>query len=318
MSERLKKSVIQTLAYFSLFRQPLTKEELFFWRWDSPEKISQRDFFTFLAQGRTAGWWSENTGFYCLPGREADVACRQERVKINETKMATACQAIKKIFWVPFVRAVFVCNTVAQGTATADSDIDVLVVTRRGRIFFTRALVTLVASLGGVRRHHRKITDRLCLSFYIADDSLNLEKVALSSPDIYLSYWLRQLVPIYDPEDLGKSLRAANQFLAQFFLPQVSPELHPDWRLTLGRFGGRVKTFLEWLWGGSYGDLLEKQTREIQKTHMKLRAVYRGTDQPTSVVVTDSMLKFHEQDRRQQFKDQWQKILNDYGYEGTG
>ena len=43
----------------------------------------------------------------------------------------------------------------------------------------------------------------MCLSFYATDSNLNLEKLQMSNySDIYLVYWILQLIPIYDPDNL--------------------------------------------------------------------------------------------------------------------
>ena len=67
-----------------------------------------------------------------LPGREVTVEKRRERLLISELKMKLACRAAKKIRAVPFVKAIFVCNSVGTEQAKAKGDIDFLLSPRPG------------------------------------------------------------------------------------------------------------------------------------------------------------------------------------------
>ena len=44
--------------------------------------------------------------------------------------MKIANRAVEKIRWVPFLRAIFVCNTLAGPGLKEESDIDVFIITR--------------------------------------------------------------------------------------------------------------------------------------------------------------------------------------------
>ena len=161
----------------------------------------------------------------------------------------------------------------------------------------------------------RKIKNRICLSFYVADDSLNLEKVAiendssaeaLAKVDIYLMYWLAQLIPFYDPENLLSSLQKANNWVSKF-LPNAFQPYNLIVKFKVGEhgFGYKLKNFFEKVWQGGYGDMIESQAKGAQQAKMKMNYMSVQNANDTRVVINDKMLKFHESDRREEYKRAW-------------
>ena len=305
MDERIRQSALRTLAYFDIFDYPLTKEELGRYLYS----INYTDFLLHLEQLEHLQQIQHHCGFYFLPGREDTIAARQDKVKIVEQKMKIAVRGIKKIRWAPFVHAIFVCNTVAGAVVEENSDIDVFIVTRAGRIWLARALATLTLSFFRLRRTKRKIKNRICLSFYVTDDNLNLEKIAIED-DIYLKYWLAQLIPVYDPDNLLAEIQRANVWASKS-LPNAFVQFTPisRWQVKDGRLSVKIKRVLEKIWSGNYGNLMEAQARGMQKARMVLNYMSVQNAPDTRVVVNDKMLKFHESDRREEYRKKWEEVV---------
>lgn len=306
MEDNLKQSILQTLAYFDIFDHPLTQDELFRYLYigNTNFKLDYVDFTKQLQNG-LSGIVEQDQGFYFLPGRKDIVQVRQSRVKLVEEKMKIAAKGIKKITQVPFVRAVFVCNTLGYGVVDEDSDIDVFIIVRQGRLFIARALATLYLSLFGLRRTKKKIKNKICLSFYVADNNLNLEKTAIDN-DIYLVYWLNNLIPVYDPDNLHQKILQANNWASKYLangLQNFSSSYH--WSVNNYKISQTIKNFFEKAWGLMYGDLIESQAKAMQLVKMKMNFISVQNENDTRVIVNDEMLKFHENDRRQEYRDKW-------------
>lgn len=306
MEENLKKSILQTLAYFDIFDHPLTKEELFRYLYKSnlDLKIDYVDFIEQL-KNNLQGMVEEKYGFYFLSGRVEIVNVRQSKVKLIEEKMKIAVQGIKKIARVPFVKAVFVCNTLGYGVVDEDSDIDVFIIVRQGRLFIARALVTMYLGLTRIRRTKKKIKNKICLSFYTADNNLDLENISVEN-DIYLVYWLGVLIPVYDSNNLHQKIIQSNSWVNKYLvngLQNFSSSYH--WRINNTKFTQLIKNFFEKIWSNSYGDMIESQAKGMQLAKMKMNFSSIQNEDNTRVVVSDEMLKFHENDRRQEYRDKW-------------
>jgi len=312
-----EKSVLATLAYFDLFSQPLTREELFRYlrTTDNPDlRITYGEFVVELDRIMSLPGvvpLGTETGFYFLQGREEIVDERQRKVKIVEQKLKIAKRAIKKISWVPFLRAIFICNTVAGWTADEESDIDFFIIAKKGRIWLVRLLANFILRLFGLRTYGEKIKNRICLSFFVSDDNLNLESIALER-DVYLMYWLAQLVSVYDPSGLHKSMLGANKWVGKF-LQNFSCIMYHISCNNCDRVIGRVvKRIFEKMWGGGYGDLIETQAKGIQLSKLKKRFSEIGTEQNKNVIISDSMLKLHENDRREEYRERWKERCKNF------
>ena len=194
-------SIIKTLAYFDIFNTPLTREELFHWLWE--EKTD--DYVGFarrLDDLEKQKKINKKSGYYFLPNRTKIINIRQRAVPLIEEKMQIAAAGAKKIRFIPFVETVFVCNTVAGGGVKKESDIDVFIIIKNGRLWLTRFLTTIILSIFNLRRNKKHIANKICLSFYATNDGLDLSKIKIADPDIYLIYWLENLIPVYDPNNV--------------------------------------------------------------------------------------------------------------------
>ena len=122
----IKQSILKTLHYFDITKFPLTKEEIFSWLWQCPN-VSREQLeweLQILNEEKKIG---EKYGYYFLYGGEDAVEWRRERLLSSEDKMKIALKAAKKINFIPFLRAIFVCNTVGSEQSTENSDIDFLI-----------------------------------------------------------------------------------------------------------------------------------------------------------------------------------------------
>ena len=64
--------------------------------------------------------------------------------------------------------------------------------------------------------------------------------------------------------------------------------------------------------GGSLGNTLEKWSKKIQQAKMKRNPQNVHAHNNTHVVISDAMLKFHENDRRAYYKEEWKKRCEMY------
>ena len=148
-----------------------------------------------------------------------------------------------------------------------------------------------------LRRHGRKITDRLCLSFYVSENDLNFSKIKIIDNDIYLVYWIANLFSLYDRGIYDKFL-AQNEWIKNQ-LPNYLPKTGSFWRKIddhkLSQLSFKI---WEYFLGGSLGDQLEKRLKKIQLFKMSQNNRSLAKENDSRVIISDTMLKFHENDRR--------------------
>ncbi len=302
----LEQSLVSTLAFFDAFDRPLSREELFRLLWG----ISQIPYPAFLLQ--LAALDSTKIeyidGLYCLPGRSCIVRKHQLRVRLIEEKTAIARRAIKKMRWIPFVRAVFLCNTVALGCPKDTSDVDVFIVVKDERLWLTRLLVTLTMSLFRLRRTKQSVADRVCLSFYATERALDLGKIRLYPDDIYLAYWLAHLVALFDPNNVLKIIAERNawtrEYLSHAALDKQLTEQRSVGNPALARLFRRTG---ERILSGGIGRGLETLAKRLQQFKMQHNTASLQNEPDTRVIISDDMLKFHENDRRGYYRERWRE-----------
>lgn len=306
--DNLQKAIVMTVAYFDIFDYPLTAVEIHKWLYQQLANLS--DILEILASGKLDNIISQKNGFYFLKSRENIIQTRLDRYSIAEPKFKIVLKTVWWLRWLAFVKMIAVCNNLGFSNALAESDIDFFIITKKSRLWWTRLVITLFTDLLGVRRHGGKITNRICLSFYITDNHLNLVDITLKPNDIYLTYWLATLAPIYNRSGTYQKFLEANGWLKSYLPNFYSTILNNRQSIKDNTWIKFSKSFDELVLGRFLGDWLEKLAKVIQLKKMR-KNVGSVTDQPnTNVVISDSMLKFHETDQRQEFQQLWQAKIS--------
>jgi hypothetical protein len=307
----LEKAVLKTLAFFDIFDYPLTIVEIHKWLY-AKKGFGLLDIITALEGGSLSNFIEYQDGFYFLKGRAQIIEIRLDRYQIADEKFKIARRVTKFLRWVAFIKLIAVCNTVGYNNASAGSDIDFFIIVRRGRVWWSRLLITSLVTLLRVRRHEKKVKDRICLSFYVADDHLDLAEIAILPLDIYLIYWFATLAPIYDLETNKNFFQANNWLFGQlpnFYIPQLASrrQVFDD---ALTSFSKKIDYLVL---GRGFGDWLEHLAEIAQFKRLK-RYLGDSINQPDhNVVVSSQMLKFHKIDRRQHYLELWQRSLKNLG-----
>ena len=170
--------------------------------------------------------------------------------------------------FVPGVRMVAVCNSLALGEVRPESDIDLFIVARAGWLFRVRFLSVLLMQILGVRRYGKKIAGRFCLSFYVDERALDLSWVDM--PGDYMERWLSSLRPIVDDG--------------------VSVEFGKVNGVSLDLSRAKWKP-VRWLWFPFEGFFRWWQFRRHAKNLLRLPVDH-------GVVVSDKILKFYQGDKK--------------------
>lgn len=309
----LAAALIKTLAWFSLTSYPLTSFEC--WRYLFTDgaplpKVSPGGVASALERLSAAGVVRGQDGFWWLASAATSVEHRLAQSRIAIAKRRRALGGARLLSFVPFIQFVGLGNTLALGAARPGSDIDVLIITRRGRLFLGRLLATLAIHLCGWRRHGARIADRICLSFYLAETQLGLAPLAYAD-DAYLTFWLASLVPLLGG-GVYASLAAANAWVTKTLPNWRGRALTPDAAqacqpVAMGR--SRLGVGLERIVEVAAGGWGEAAARAFQLKLIKRHRRSRLGDGSKAVVVTGEVLKFHESDRRPELTLEFRRRL---------
>ena len=198
-------SIIRTLAFYDAVGSiPLTKIELYKYLIKNGHTRFELSFGNFI-NALDSEWEflspyiTKKRGFYFLKKNSAAYAKRVGEGKTGVKKWRIAVSMARLISFLPFVRMIGVTGSLALNSTTKNSDIDILIVVKRGHIWTTRVLVSMLTQVLGKRRYGKFIRDRICLNHYISDNESVLRPNHLFSEHICSTF-----VPVwketsYDP-----------------------------------------------------------------------------------------------------------------------
>lgn len=294
----LERSILQTIAYFDVFDYPLTLSELRRYLW----KLPAPDDAELIATVEALPMVQWQDALISLRGNIALTDTRAERYLETERKWRRRWWFLRWLSILPGVEALFVVNSMAHHNAQADSDIDLLIITKPKKIWSTRFVTTVTAQLLGLRPRPGKTRDQLCLSFYITADALDLSGLLLEPNDRHQAYWLSQWYPVYDPKDYLTKVWQANTWLQQL-LPNAEPVASHPQRVISQTWLHRLDTPLIYLL--PEGLLSWLQLKVLPK---RLHDLSHG-DKPI-VILSKTLLKFHTRDPRPELKQEFEQRLH--------
>ncbi len=300
--EQLHAAILRTIAYFDVFDFPLKFDEI--WRW-----LYREGGATWTAEAGqvrqavdhlvTIGKLQSTEDWLTLPGRGELVNIRRQRIADNEKKWKKIAGAARFLEVVPYVKMVAVVNTLAINNARPESDIDVLVVTEPGRIWIARLMVTGLIDMLGIRRHGTHITNRVCLSFYVTSDAMDLSRFANGADDHHFAFWTTQAVPVLDLDTYKKFVEANRAWTSR--LPNAWSWIWDNRLISKNRLLRGIKNFYGRLFGTAAGQYLEAWARDFQMQRMEKNVDSKAKEGTTDVVISEEALKFHEADRRNEY-----------------
>ena len=214
-AKELKTAIIEVLVFFDLFNQPLTLFEIY--KYLSIEATLSQILDVLE---NSADIINMKNGFYFLLGQDEVVKNRFKKYNYFKRKIKIAKKFIKFIKFLPFVRAVAVSNIICDHNLSNEGDIDLLVVSSKNRIWLARFFCAGLAKIMNIRPSQENKKDKICLSFYLSEENLNLEKYMYNQDDFYFIYWILGLEIILDKDNILKNILNNNLWLKKY-LPNI-------------------------------------------------------------------------------------------------
>ncbi len=209
----LHRAILHTATYADIFDYPLTAPEIHRYLTGLPASFE-------TVQNALPGPLQRCDNYYTLLGREAIVAIRQRRQQNAAVLWPLAVRFGASIARLPFVRMVAVTGSLAMDNVEENADLDYLVVTTPGRLWFCRALILVLGRLAALQGA------QICPNYIISQNAL-----AFSPASIYAAHELAQMVPLAGL-DVYEEIRMRNRWM-ESFLPNaagapLADRIHPE------------------------------------------------------------------------------------------
>lgn len=192
-----------SVFYHNIFKFPLTFPELIKWTSKNPPKV--------------LGEVEYKNGFYFIKGSEGLIYKRVTKKRDSKAKIEIAKRASKIISLVPGVKMVGLTGSLAMDNADKGSDIDLLIITRRGRLWSTRFLTYVILKIAnfGIRKPKSSAeTDKLCLNMWLDESDLSWPK---KDRNFYTSHEILQTVPLVDKNGIYNLFLTKNTWALDFW-----------------------------------------------------------------------------------------------------
>jgi hypothetical protein len=202
-------SVYKCLAYFDVFRHPLTLEEIVDYC-ETPIALQEaKDVLTSLIKSEKI---SQKDIYYFLSTSSETII--EERI-LNEAyafkKRDKAIEYARLIAKFPYVEGVGISGSFSKGVLNRDGDIDYFIITKPERLWLCRTLLVLYKKT--VLLNSRKY---FCINYFVSSDNLHI-------PDrnSFVATEIKTLMPTYNAR-LFTAFEETNKW-ARDFLPNKAP-----------------------------------------------------------------------------------------------
>jgi hypothetical protein len=168
-------------------------------------------------------------------------------------------------------------GALSMKNARTTSDWDLLIVLKYGKIWTGRTIVTLALHFLGKRRHSGKIKDRVCLNFFVTDESLEVITKDLFSASEYMF-----LFPLYGTE-LYEKFQIKNKWIREMKPTYALGEIMPLKTISDTFISKNIKRLGEKLLAAKW---IEKMLKKLEKkrimsnpkTHQEGSLIYANDD----------------------------------------
>lgn len=207
-----EQSVIKTVLYSDIFDYPLSSSEI--WRFlVSSKKIPKKDFDKVLANIKEPLMFKD--GWYFIKGRESIVRTRTKRKKESEKKIIRAKKIAHVLSFIPSVLFIGISGGLSVKNADKKDDIDFFLLTKKGTLWSTRAVMLLVLELLGLRRKRgeENAKDKICLNMIVEESSMGFDK---DRQDLYTAREISQMMPLFERENTYVKFMKANKWVEKY------------------------------------------------------------------------------------------------------
>lgn len=297
--DSLDSAILKTIHYFNLFEYPLTSVEVWKWLWsDGGQSATMIEVEQQIVALKKNEQIDCQQGYWFLPSRSGTVNTRQDRHRLSIAKFKRAKRFAKMYSLIPWVEGIAICNSLGYRNASAQSDIDLLIITRPGAVWLTRLFATGFTALMGARPTHEHMANTVCLSFFVSRDALNFESLKKEQGDPYLTYWMTTLTPVFGRGNVWENFWKENQWVKKT-VPNALPYMNSS----------------DWVYRASSSGVFpgipvgERVSERIQRWRLPATLMAQSHE-GNNVVITNEMLKFHGNDRRDEYRERWLKVTS--------
>ena len=216
----LELSILKTVAYFDVFKYPVSKHEIGFFL---DQKYDERAFNSALTNLLSNDVLFQLGDFYSFSN---DMDLAEKRIEGNNAaahelkKAKKVARFLYKYF--PYIKGIAISGSLSKNFAYKDSDFDFFVITSSNRLWVSKFIFAIfhrIVSLFGLK-------NMFCLNYMLDEHAFDIDE-----KNIFTAIEIVTLLPCNGKEDYNKFFHINSwviDFLPNHFIKQVEDEkLHP-------------------------------------------------------------------------------------------
>ncbi len=294
--DHLEKSIISTLLYYHFLDRPLTCVELFKLL-KADESVHDLSFGNFVAKLKNSdilrSVLNQFRGFYFF--KEANplsfFTLRQKRAKISHLKWKRVKKIAKVLQAVPFLEMVGVTGSLSIDNAKPESDLDLLIILKPGRLWLSRLTATAFLTIFRWRRHHEKTKDRVCLNCYLANSSFAITS-EIKPHDFHSAQEYGRLIPLWEAKkSYFVNFQKANLWIKNLLINYPWTNSPNFKTISSNALACSIRKIFEYLLSGSLGNYLENKLGRWQTK--RIESKIRNGEPADQIYFSDDCLMFH-------------------------
>lgn len=250
----LEKSELASIKYHDIFDYPLTTLETIKW------SVGEKGLKSIVDFPRV----SERDGYYFVEGRDNLTYKRLLKERTSKGKLAIARKAAQILSQLPTIRGVFITGALSMENTVDNSDIDLMIITRRNTLWTTRLLSYLVLNIFGLKIRKSGTgdqKDRLCLNIWLDESLLSWDK---KERNIYSAHEIAQVVPIINKDFVYERFLQKNSWIKDYWPNAVKIESEKYRENKVGSKPCLIEKIAFWI---QYRHMKNKITREAVTIH---------------------------------------------------
>lgn len=300
-SESVKNNVLKTLLYYDIFNHPLRDEEVYSLL---PENsVPKERIFEEIRKLScdVNNPFSRHEGYVYIKPNKHFIELRKEKEEISKKMWKAARLVTHLIKRFPYVRAVLVTGSLSKNSSNKQSDLDFMVITKKGRLWISRMMLMMFKKLFLFNNYKY-----FCINYFITEDNLEIEdkNIFTATEIVYIkstfnnylmdefiraNAWINEYFPNYVPGDekfnsAGFKVNNRKSYLQRFF------EIFFNGRLG-DKLNERFMKITGDYWKKKYNYIDEKDRKHLFKTTAKTSTTHPGDMQKTVLNMYNEKLK---------------------------
>jgi len=251
----IKEKILATLAYFDLFKYPLTRAEVYLFLGNKYHYDFFDDALNVLLNN---GVIYQFDRFFSLKNDYRLAARRVEGNKKADELIAIARRVGSVLIQFPYVRGVAVSGSLSKNFADEKSDIDLFIITAKNRLWVARTIMHCLKKMSFlVNREHY-----FCMNYYIDEQELQI-----AEKNIYTAIEIGTLIPM-EGDIVFEKFYAANAWTREF-LP------NKNLRVASAKPAktGLLKRLFELIFDSPLGDVIDTLLMKITASRWKKKTI---------------------------------------------